>query len=99
MRAEHEIELDFDRRARAGAHEANRVAVAANRLVAVKRPGNRLEDRRFAGAVGPDDPGETGLEMNFRLDVLAEIGEPETVQPHATDSSPVGPATRSASRR
>ena len=43
--------------------------------------------------------GQTGLEMDLRLDVLTEIREPETIQPHATDSSPVGPATRSASRR
>ena len=99
MRPQSEIELDLDRRPRSGAHETNRIPTAANRLVAIKRPRDRFEDGRLAGAVWTDDAGETGLEMNFRLSVLTEVGEPETIQPHATDSSPAGPATRSASRR
>ena len=79
MGAEDEIKLDFDRGARTGAHEADGVAIAADRLIAVERPGDRFENRRLAGAVGPDDSGEAALETYLRLRVLTEVGEPETI--------------------
>ncbi len=80
--AELELELDFHRRAGHGAVRANGVARSAGRGVAVQRPRDGLENRRFAGAVGADDAREPHVEVDARLDVLPEIPEMQAVEPH-----------------
>src|SRR6185312_2993760 len=99
VRPEVEIELDLYRSARSRPHEADRIAVAANRRIAVQRPRDRLEDGRLPRAVGTDDARETGSEAELGPGVLAEVGEAEAVDPHTDASSTAGPATVSASRR
>src|ERR1700737_383269 len=100
VRSELEVQLHLDGRACAGAHEPNRIAIAANRLIPVERPGDRFENRRLASAVRADDARETSIEADLRPDVLPKVGEAETIESHAiASSSPVGPASASASRR
>ncbi len=100
VRSKLEVQPHFDRRAGARAHEADRIAIAANRLISVERPGDCLENRRLAGAVRADYARETSVEVDLGPDVLPEVGEAEAIQSHAVaSSSPVGPATASASRR
>jgi hypothetical protein len=57
VRPELEVQLHLDGRAGARAHEADRIAVPADRLISIERPGDRFEDRRLAGAVRADDAG------------------------------------------
>ena len=99
VRAKLEFELDFYRSARSRPDEAYRFPVAANRRHPVQRPRDSFENRRLAGTVRADDSSEPALELELGSRVLAEVGELETVESHATASSSVGPATRSASRR
>src|SRR6266702_3200926 len=98
MRAQLEIELDFDWGTRSRSHEADGLTISTNRWVPVQRPGDRLENRGFAGAVGSDDSGQTRSELDLRLRVLTEVGELDAIQSQAAPStSSAGPATRSAS--
>src|ERR1700682_1136961 len=100
MRSELEIQLHFDGSAGTRTHETDRIAIAANRLISVERPGDRFENGRLAGAIGADYAGKTGVEVDLGPDVLPEVGEAETIESHAVaSSSSVGPARASASRR
>src|SRR5437773_2812058 len=81
--AEGELELDAHGRARLRAQVANRFLVTPGGEIAVDRPGNRLEQRRLAGAVGPDDPGDAVAEHDLRVGVLPEVDEAEALQLHA----------------
>ena len=100
VRSELEVQLHLDGRAGSGAHEPNRIAIAANCLIPVERPGDRFENGRLASAVRAYYARETCVEVDLRPDVLPEVGEAETIESHAVaSSSPVGPASASASRR
>ena len=92
MSAQLEVELDFHRRARRRAIGADRLARAARGRHAVQRPRNALEDRRLAGAVRADDAGDAGVELDPRVDVLAEVAEPDAVDPHQASASTDGVA-------
>ena len=75
MSAELEVELDLHRCAGLRAIRANRIARSARRRHAVQRPRDRLEHRRLAGAVRPDDARDPRLEIDSGVDVLPEIAE------------------------
>src|SRR3989475_10629525 len=90
---EAELEVHLDARPTLRAEPADRVLVPAHRLHAVQRPGDRLEDRRLAGAVRPDDPRDPGTELELGIGVLAEVHEAEPQQLHQVPppSSPSRP--------
>src|SRR5207244_967728 len=91
--AESELEVHLDARPTLRAEPADRVLVSTHRLHAVQRPGDRLEDRRLAGAVRPDDPRDPGTELELGIGVLAEVHEAEPQQLHQVPppSSPSRP--------
>src|SRR2546430_11936605 len=70
------------------AEPADRVLVSTHRLHAVQRPGDRLEDRRLAGAVRPDDPRDPRTELELGIGVLPEVDEAEPQQLHQLPPSP-----------
>ena len=80
--AEPELELHLDRGPALRAEPADRVPVAPQRLRAVDRPGERLQERRLPGAVGPDDARDPGPELELRGGVLAKVDQPEPMQLH-----------------
>ena len=95
-----EVELHPHRRSRRRPVEPQRLVAAARRVAAVERPRDRLEDRRLAGTVGPDDAGEPGVELDVRLGMLTEVRESQPREFHASvpGNSRVG-SERSASSR
>ncbi len=80
--AEGELELDLHPRARRRAATADGLPAAARRRHAVHRPGDGLEQRGLAGAVGADDAREARAELEIGVLVLAEIAEPQPVDLH-----------------
>ncbi len=80
--AQPEVELHLHARAALRAEPADRVLVAADRLRAIDRPGDRLEQRRLPGAVGPEDSGDAGPEFELGVGMLPEVDEAEPVQFH-----------------
>src|SRR4029077_6696074 len=96
--AESELELDTNRRARFRAQVADRVFVAARGGIAVNRPGDRLQQRRLAGAVGPDDAGDAVAEDDLGVGMLAEVHKPQPVQLHPVPP-PVSLSARAAVSR
>ena len=102
MPAELEIELHAHRRARRGAREPDGLLAAAGGIATVKRPRDRLEDRRLPRPVRTDDPREAKVELDGRVDVLPEVDHPEGVELHPSSSAPGAlrtVTTCSASRR
>ena len=82
-----ELELDAHRRAPGRPVESERLLHSARGRGAVDRPGYRLEDCGLARAVGTDDSGKPGPEIQYGIDVLAEVREGEPGQPHRIISS------------
>src|SRR2546430_5679075 len=78
------------------AEPADRVLVSTHRLHAVQRPGDRLENRRLAGAVRPDDPRDPGTELELGVGVLPEVHEAEPQQLHQARPSPARSPSASA---
>src|SRR5439155_1407497 len=82
--AEPELELDLDRGPTLRAEPADRVLVARHRLRAVDRPGERFQERRLAGTVGPDDardPGRARWRATRRTRAAARPGRRSAASP------------------
>ena len=71
--AEREVELDLHPGARRRPAAANGLPAAARGRHAVHRPGDGLEQGGLARAVGADDAGEAGAELELGVLVLAEV--------------------------
>src|SRR5262245_53653786 len=91
VRSQREVEGDLHARPARGAVPPDRVLVAAHRLHAVDRPGDRFEQRRFPRPVGTDDAGDPGPKLDLGLGELPEVLEPQPLQLHQA-ASPSGPA-------
>src|SRR6185503_11851115 len=85
-----EVQVDAHLRTRPSAQPLDRLACPARGRRAVERPRNRLEQRRFAGAVGTDDAGNAEVEVDPRVDVLPEVAEVELIELHQPSTITAG---------
>src|SRR3954468_2432144 len=82
MAADLDVELTLPPRVRAGAQRADRLLLSARRILPIERPRDRLEQRGLSRAVRTEDARQPRLEGDEGVDVLAEVREPECVEPH-----------------
>ena len=90
-----EDQLDFHRRARFRARVPNAFTCAARRRLAVQGPRDRLEQRRFARPIRPDDARQAVLEGELRVDMLTKVLQLQRDKTH--QSSTTGMAAETAS--
>ncbi len=99
VRPQNEGQIHSYRGASRRAVKADAIAASPDSRRAVYRPRDCLEQRRLAGAVGADDPGEPGTEGQMRVGVLPEVAQREFGEPHARSTgAPASAATSAASR-
>jgi hypothetical protein len=77
-----ELNFDFDSGLQRRAPAAQRLPATPGSRHAVHGPGDRLEQRGLARAVGSDDSGEAGTELYLGVLVLAKILEAQAVDLH-----------------
>ena len=102
VRAEREHRAPPRRRARGGAPRRRmRLPVATRGRHAVHRPGDGLEQRGLAGAVGSHDARQAAAEHELGVLVLPEVDEAQAMDDHGRPrrrSRPARPAPRPAPR-